>query len=120
MNEAATPLIIVEGSNDRRRLRRVLPESVPIALTYGIPSPDRLQELERLARHRPVVIMTDADATGRRIRGILAEVFPDAVHLHTKRGYGGVEHTPLDFLEAKMRAIGLLDAADAIDETFRP
>jgi toprim domain protein len=113
MADALAPLIIVEGANDRRQLRKLLPESVPIALTYGIPSPERLQVLRRLARHRAVVILTDADATGRRIRGILAEAFPDAIHLHTKRGYNGVEHTPLDFLESRMRAIGLLDDPDA-------
>lgn len=109
MPELVSPLIIVEGSNDRRRLRQVLPDTIPIELTYGIPSADRLETLEQLARHRAVVIMTDNDPAGRRIRGILADAFPDAIHLHTKRGYGGVEHTPLEYLESRMRAIGLID-----------
>jgi toprim domain protein len=108
MSDPLLPLIIVEGANDRRRLRQVLPDSIPIELTYGIPSADRLETLARLARHHAVVIMTDNDPAGRRIRGILADAFPDAIHLHTKRGYGGVEHTPLEYLEARMRAIGLL------------
>jgi toprim domain protein len=108
MPEPLSPIIIVEGSNDRRRLRQVLPDTIPIELTYGIPSAERLEALAELARHRAVVIMTDNDAAGRRIRGILADAFPDAIHLHTKRGYGGVEHTPLEYLEARMRAIGLI------------
>jgi toprim domain protein len=101
-------LIIVEGKNDRRRLRQLVPESVPIAITYGIPSQSRLEALRKEARHRQVVIFTDADATGRRIRGILREWFPDAVNLYTKPGYRGVEHTPLDYLEGRLRAAGVL------------
>jgi len=112
MPEALSPLIIVEGSNDRRRLRQVLPETIPIELTYGIPSSDRVDALAARARHRPVVILTDNDPAGRRIRGILADAFPDAIHLHTKREYGGVEHTPLEYLAARMRAIGLLGSEE--------
>lgn len=101
-------LIIVEGKNDRRRLRQLVPDEVPIALTYGIPNPERLHQLAKLARHRQVVILTDADPSGRRIRGILGDAFPDAVHLHTKTGYDGVEHTPLDYLENRLRSAGIL------------
>ena len=36
---------------------------------------------------------------GRRIRGILSEEFPDAIHLHTKKEYGGVEKTPEEYLQ---------------------
>ncbi len=102
-------LIIVEGKNDRRRLRQLLPESIPIAVTYGIPSQARLEALRKEARRRQVVIFTDADASGRRIRGILREWFPDALNLYTKPGFRGVEHTPLDYLENRLRAIGVLD-----------
>lgn len=101
-------VIIVEGKNDRRRLRRLLPDSIPIALTYGIPNEARLQWLRRLVGDAHVYIFTDADATGRRIRKILREAFPDAEDLYTKTSYQGVEATPLDFLAHRLRAVGLV------------
>jgi toprim domain protein len=107
--------IIVEGKNDRSRLRRLLPESVPIALTYGIPNESRLQALRRLAGDRQVIIFTDADATGRRIRKILRDAFPDAQHLYTKTSFQGVEATPLEYLANRLRAVGL-EPYDADDE----
>ena len=112
-------LIIVEGKNDRRRLRRILPDSVSIVLTYGIPSEERLDGIRKKAQHREVYIFTDADAAGRRIRGILAEAFPDAHHLHTKAGYHGVEATPLDYLAERLESVGLETNYDAAADWSR-
>lgn len=101
-------LIIVEGKNDCRRLRRVVPEDVYIVSTYGIPSQERLERLRHEARHRTVIVMTDADKAGRRIRRLLKDAFPDALDVHTEPGYNGVEHTPLDYLEERLRRVGVL------------
>jgi toprim domain protein len=110
-------LIIVEGKNDQRRLRRLLPDSIDIAMTYGIPTETRLASLRRQAAARRVYIFTDADATGRRIRGILGDTFPEADHLYTKASYKGVEATPLDYLAERLEAAGLTPTYDA-DELF--
>ncbi len=101
-------LIIVEGKNDVRRLRAVVPQDIPIAMTYGIPGQDRIEALKKLARHRTVVVMTDQDAAGRRIRRMLKEVFPDAVDVYTKPGYNGVEHTPLEYVVSRLQRAGIL------------
>ncbi|AEW05545.1 TOPRIM domain-containing protein [Sulfobacillus acidophilus DSM 10332] len=101
-------LIIVEGKNDVRRLRSVVPDTIPIAMTYGIPGSERIEALKKMARHRTVVLMTDADAAGRRIRRMLKEVFPDALDIYTKPGYNGVEHTPLDYMADRLRRVGIL------------
>lgn len=101
-------LIIVEGKNDRTQLRRVVPEDIPIVATYGIPNQIRLEQIRRMARHCTVVVMTDADAAGRRIRRILKEVFPDAVDIYTKPGFNGVEHTPIEFLLERLIRAGVL------------
>jgi toprim domain protein len=100
--------VIVEGKNDAKRLRRFLPESVPIAMTYGIPGQDRLVRLRWMARHRQVVVVTDADAAGRRIRRILKDVFPDAWDIYTKPGFNGVEHTPVEYMEDRFRRLGIV------------
>jgi toprim domain protein len=101
-------VVIVEGQNDRRRLHRLLGDDALILLTYGIPSSRWLDRLVQQVGSRPVAIFTDADRTGQRIRGILSDVFPHAIHLHTKPSYRGVEHTPLDYLSTRLERAGLL------------
>ena len=107
-------LVIVEGKNDAKRLRSFLPDNVAIALTYGTPGQDRLARLRLMARHRQVVLVTDADPAGRRIRYLLKEVFPDAWDVYTKPGFNGVEHTPVEYMEDRFRRLGILPA----DELF--
>ncbi len=101
-------LVIVEGKNDTRQLRRVLPDNVAIATTFGIPNSERLERIRKAAKDRVVVILTDQDAAGRRIRRSIRELFPDAINIYTKAGYNGVEHTPLEYLEQRFRRIGIL------------
>ncbi len=102
--------IIVEGKNDRSRLQAVLPPEVPIIPTFGIPNQDRLERIRKAVKHHTVVIFTDADAAGRRIRRILREVFPDALNVYTKPGYNGVEHTPVDYIMERFIRLGILEA----------
>lgn len=99
-------VIIVEGKNDRSRLRRVLDSRVPIFCTYGTPGTEQLEKLRRDIGDRQVFLFTDNDASGKRIRGILRDLFPDAEHIHTRRGYSGVENTPEDYLIAQLEKAG--------------
>lgn len=101
------PVIIVEGKRDKLKLRQLLHEEVTILCTYGIPNSHRLEMLRKKVGDAPVYLFTDHDAAGRRIRGILAEVFPDAEHIYTRRGYNGVEGTPLEYLYDRLEKAGL-------------
>lgn len=91
--------MIVEGKHDKERLQKLLPSGFMILCTYGIPTEDRLQQFREICADLEVYIFTDSDLVGRRIRGILSEEFPDAIHLHTKKEYGEVENTPEDYLQ---------------------
>lgn len=99
--------IIVEGKNDRSKLRRVLDEAVPIYCTYGTPGTEQLEKLRREVGDRHVYLFTDNDASGRRIRGMLRDLFPDAEHIYTRKGYSGVEHTPEEYLIEQLEKAGL-------------
>jgi toprim domain protein len=66
-----------------------------------------MDRLRRDLRHDDVLIFTDNDKSGRKIRFLLAELFPDAVHLYTKRGYAGVEGTPDEYLLEQLDKHGL-------------
>ncbi len=99
-------VIIVEGKNDRSRLRRVLSEEVPILCTFGTPGSRQLETLRKQAGGSQVYIFTDNDSSGRRIRGILRDEFPDAEHIYTRRGYPGVEGTPEEYLLEQLLKAG--------------
>ncbi|OXS53312.1 DNA primase [Cohnella sp. CIP 111063] len=99
--------IIVEGKNDKSRLSRVLAPEVPIHCTFGTLNTDRIETLRRAVGDRHVYLFTDHDASGRRIRGILRDVFPDADHIYTRRGYMGVEGTPEEYLIQQLEKAGL-------------
>ncbi|MFB9273490.1 DNA primase [Cohnella cellulosilytica] len=99
--------IIVEGKNDKSRLARVLAPEVPIHCTFGTLNTDRIEALRKAVGDRHVYLFTDHDASGRRIRGILRDVFPDADHLYTRRGYSGVEGTPEEYLIQQLEKAGL-------------
>lgn len=99
--------IVVEGKNDRSRLKRVVDERIQILCTYGTPGSLQLEKLRKDAGDRQVFVFTDNDSSGRRIRGMLSDVFPDAEHIYTRRGYPGVEHTPEDYLIEQLEKAGL-------------
>lgn len=92
-------VIIVEGKHDRERLLEVIRADIAIVCTFGIPTQTRLSELNQQSEDADqVFIFTDNDRAGKRIRGILRDEFPAAIHLHTKTEYGGVEKTPHEYL----------------------
>lgn len=99
--------IIVEGKNDKARLKRVLDEHVPIYCTFGTPGSEQLDKLRKQVGHHQAYIFTDNDSSGKRIRFLLRDVFPDAEHIYTRKGYSGVEHTPLEYLIEQLEKAGL-------------
>lgn len=101
-------VIIVEGKNDKEKLLPLLNAGTEILCTYGMPSHHRVEELKSAAAMCEVFIFTDNDRPGRRIRAILREAFPDAAHMYTKKGYAGVEGTPLEHLLLQLEKHDLL------------
>lgn len=99
--------IVVEGKNDRSKLKRILNDDVGIYCTYGTPGTDQLEKLRKEIGELPVYIFTDNDSSGKRIRGMLRDVFPDAEHIYTRKGYAGVEHTPDEYLIQQLEKAGL-------------
>jgi toprim domain protein len=99
--------IIVEGKNDRARLSRVLSADIPILCTFGTLNTERMESLRKAVGDRQVYLFMDHDSSGRKIRGMLRDLFPDAEHLHTRRGYHGVEGTPEEYLIQQLEKAGL-------------
>ncbi len=104
------PAIIVEGKNDRSKLYTLLDENeIDIYCTFGTPGTSKLEQLSEDIGDRLVYIFTDNDNPGKRIRAKLRDTFPDAEHIHTNRGYAGVEGSPPEYLVERLMKAGLED-----------
>ncbi|CAM3611262.1 MULTISPECIES: toprim domain-containing protein [Saccharibacillus] len=99
--------VIVEGKNDRSKIRRLLDENIRILCTFGTPNAARLESLYQEAKHDEVYLFLDNDSSGRKIRALLSDLFPDADHLYTRRGYAGVEGTPDEYAVQQLEKAGL-------------
>jgi toprim domain protein len=99
--------IIVEGKNDKNRLKRLLSEEIVIYCTFGTPSTDTIEDLKKKVGFSDVYLFTDNDSSGKRIRGILRDAFPDSEQIYTRRGYAGVEGTPEEYLIVQLEKAGL-------------
>jgi len=99
--------IIVEGKNDKTRLARALSPEIPIHCTFGTLNTNRIEQLRKAVGDRHVYLFTDNDSSGRRIRGMLRDVFPDADHIYTRKGYDGVEGTPVEYIIQQLEKAGL-------------
>lgn len=99
--------VIVEGKNDRSKLRRLLQPEISILCTYGTLNSMKLEKLRKQIKYDEVYLFMDNDSSGKRIRGELRDTFPDAEHIYTRRGYAGVEGTPDEYLIAQLEKAGL-------------
>ncbi|MEK3717299.1 MULTISPECIES: DNA primase [unclassified Paenibacillus] len=101
--------IIVEGKNDRSRLRRLLEPEVDILCTFGTLNTLKLESLRNTIRDGEVYLYMDNDSSGKKIRAVLRDAFPDAVHMYTRKGYAGVEGTPDEYNITQLEKAGLED-----------
>lgn len=99
-------IIVVEGKNDTLAIRRAVDADTIETSGSAIP-PRVLDELRRAQAQRGVIVFTDPDYAGERIRRIISREIPGVKHAFiakelaaTKRKVG-VEHAhPSDILKA--------------------
>lgn len=75
--------------------------------TFGSLNTDKLESLKKKAGQDEVFLFTDNDASGKKIRGILRDTFPDSEQIYTRRGYAGVEGTPDEYVIQQLEKAGL-------------
>ncbi|GBG96962.1 ribonuclease M5 [Lactococcus termiticola] len=105
-------VIVVEGRDDTANLKRFYD-----CMTYetGGSSIDEqdLERLKRLQASRGLIVFTDPDFQGERIRKIIMSAVPDAQHAFIQRDEGrpkkqgslGVEHADFEALERAFEAV---------------
>jgi ribonuclease M5 len=105
-------IIVVEGKDDTRRLQEVFDvdtiETIGSAIDETI-----LNQIEHAQETRGVIVFTDPDFSGEKIRKIIMEAVPNAQHAFLprsqaapkKKGSLGVEHASDEALKEALRKV---------------
>ena len=109
-------VVVVEGKDDTKRLKQFFPGIETIETNGSAVSDECLAEIKKLSQTRPIIVFTDPDFNGERIRKIVTRAVPNAKQAFVtrkaaephKKGSLGVEHASK---EALQRALVDLKAA---------
>lgn len=100
-------VVVVEGKDDTIRLKQFFPGIETIETNGSAVSKQVLKEIKELSKSREIIVFTDPDFNGERIRRIVSEAVPSAKQAFItrkegephKKGSLGVEHAPKEALE---------------------
>lgn len=103
-------IIVVEGRDDEAVVKKAV--TADVIQTHGYSYGEKLKvRLKELSNTRGIIILTDPDYVGKRIRKDLSDSIPGAKHAFLPRGKSlkgtnvGIENaTPKDVKEAILRA----------------
>lgn len=79
------PIIVVEGRDDTCRLKEVFPEIETIETNGSAIDEHTLALIQKAAELREVIVFTDPDYPGQRIRSIIQEAIPTVSHAFIER-----------------------------------
>jgi ribonuclease M5 len=121
-------IIVVEGKDDTRRIQEVVNADTIETIGSAI-NEEILAQIEHAQETRGVIIFTDPDYSGEKIRKTIMEVVPDAKHAFLsrrlaapkKRGSSlGVEHASDEaILEALAKVVTPVNEVDDYQEIPR-
>ncbi|MBE3597126.1 MAG: ribonuclease M5 [Hydrogenibacillus sp.] len=117
---APDAVIVVEGRHDAARVREAVAARVYV-LGGDALTPDKIKEIACLHRTRGVIVLTDPDRVGEKLRRALDRAIPGLWHAHlaaeeARKGESiGVEHASLEAIRRALR-----DARPAVRESPPP
>ncbi|GEO70050.1 ribonuclease M5 [Levilactobacillus acidifarinae] len=106
-------VLVVEGKDDTKAINRAV-NADTIETRGSAIDEDTLALIEKLADQRGVIIFTDPDFSGEKIRKIVAEAVPNAKHAFLPKKEGrpdkaggslGVEHATPDAIRAALNHV---------------
>ncbi|WEV38428.1 ribonuclease M5 [Lactobacillus sp. ESL0680] len=123
-------VVVVEGKDDTIRLKQFFP-GIETIETNGSDVPQAvLTELQELIKKRDVIVLTDPDLNGERIRRLVTEAVPNAKQAFITRKEGvpqkrgnslGVEHASKEALTRALSDLHevKLDQSDLTKEAYQ-
>ena len=101
-------VIVVEGRDDITRVKEAVNADVFSTSGYGYSK--KIEDLTRIYKTRGLIILTDPDGPGLRIREALISKFPEAKVVNIPKRYAinkgvGIENVPIDILKSAIQKI---------------
>lgn len=105
-------VVVVEGKDDTIRLKQFFPGIETIETNGSAVSDEVLSQIRELSKKREIIVFTDPDFNGERIRRIVTDAVPSAKQAFITRKEGepsksgnslGVEHASKEALVAALK-----------------
>ena len=121
MQKNFNAVVVVEGKDDTIRLKQFFPGIETVETNGAAVSDAVLAKLKKLAQSREIIVLTDPDVNGERIRRIVTEAVPTAKQAFItrkegepqKKGSLGVEHASKEALERALSDLREVQAQKA-------
>jgi ribonuclease M5 len=121
MQKNFNAVVVVEGKDDTMRLKQFFPGIETVETNGSAVSDAVLAKLKKLAQSREIIVFTDPDVNGERIRRIVTEAVPTAKQAFItrkegepqKKGSLGVEHASKEALERALSDLREVQAQKA-------
>lgn len=106
-------VIVVEGKDDTKRIQRAV-DADTIETKGSAIDDETLDLIDRLAQTRGIIVFTDPDFSGEKIRRIIADEIPEAKHAflnkqdavpNTPKGSLGVEHASPEAIRSALSKV---------------
>lgn len=103
-------VIVVEGKDDTKQINKAVNADTIETRGSAVPT-ETLELIEQLAATRGIIIFTDPDFSGEKIRKIVSEVVPEAKHAFLPKSEGvptrttgslGVEHASVEAIQTAL------------------
>jgi len=99
-------IIVVEGLHDEINIKSVYPNANCVITNGSEVSKDTINLLKELSKNNEIIVFTDPDSPGERIRSIISEAIPNCSHAflrnyecRSKNGRKvGIEHASKDVI----------------------
>lgn len=97
-------VIVVEGIHDEMRIRRLYPDAMIVTTNGREISDDTIALIKKLSLQNEIIIFTDPDTPGERIRAIITEAVPTAKQAFLRKK---------DAISKNKKKVGIEHASDA-------
>lgn len=78
-------VIVVEGIHDEMKIKEVYPEAFVVTTNGSQISKDTLELIQRLSKEHQIIVFTDPDYPGERIRSMIEQVVPNVTHAFLRK-----------------------------------
>jgi len=106
-------IIVVEGTHDESRIKKLYPLANFVVTNGSEISNETLELIKELSKKNNIIIFTDPDYPGERIRKKIEEIVPNALHAFIRKKDSisnnkkkvGVEHASLDSIKEALENV---------------